>query len=98
MLTPKQIKFTLKIAELIVWAYANGYEFTLGDAYAKRGHSRNSFHYRRLAQDLNLFIDGEYIKTTEAHRPIGDKWKKMGGTWGGDFKRKDGNHYSWGEK
>jgi len=97
----KQRKFTLMIAELIIWAYENGFELTFDDAYAKDGHSKNSFHYKRLAVDLNLFInvDGKpvYQKTTEAHRTIGEKWLSMGGTWGGNFKRKDGNHYSYGE-
>ena len=93
----KQRKFTLMIAELIIWAYQNGFELTLGDAFAKEGHSKNSFHYKRLAVDLNLFINKVYQTTTKAHRPIGEKWLSMGGTWGGNFKRKDGNHYSFGE-
>jgi len=93
----QQREFSLKIAQLIVWAYENGYEITVGDFWAKEGHVKGSFHYKRLAADLNLFIDGEYQTTTESHRPLGEQWKKMGGSWGGDFPRKDGNHYSWGE-
>jgi hypothetical protein len=46
---------------------------------------------------MNLFIDDKYQTTTEAHRPIGEKWESLGGTWGGRFRNKDGNHYSWGE-
>ena len=61
------------------------------------GHSKKSFHPDRLAIDLNLFKDGKYLMETEDHRPLGEYWKSLGGTWGGDFKRKDGNHYSWGE-
>lgn len=93
----EQRLFTVKIAELILWAYSQGYELTLGDAWAKTGHIPGSFHYKRLAIDLNLFIDGVYQTTTEAHKPIGEHWVDMGGSWGGNFKRKDGNHYSWGE-
>lgn len=92
-----QRKFTLMVSDLINWAYNNGYELTFGDAWAKTGHSENSFHYKRLAVDLNLFKDGQYLTTTEAHKPLGIYWKSLGGTWGGDFKRKDGNHYSYGE-
>jgi len=61
------------------------------------GHSKKSFHPDRLAIDLNLFKDGKYLTETEDHRPLGEYWKSIGGTWGGDFKRKDCNHYSWGE-
>lgn len=93
----QQREFTLALADLITFAYSEGYELTLGDAWAKDGHSKNSFHYKRLAIDLNLFKDGEYLISTEAHRPLGAFWKERGGTWGGDFRRKDGNHYSWGE-
>lgn len=93
----KQSKFVFMIAILIIYAYFKGYELTFGDAWAKTGHSDNSFHYKRLAIDLNLFIDGVYQTETEAHEPLGKFWKMLGGTWGGDFKRKDGNHYSYGE-
>lgn len=91
----EQRKFTKMIAKLILWAYQQGYELTLGDAWAKTGHVDGSFHYKRLAVDLNLFVAGEYQTTTEAHTPLGEQWEKMGGTWGGRFD--DGNHYSLGE-
>ena len=97
MLRQQQSEFAVALGAFLVWIFKEGYEVTLGDAYATDGHIDGSFHYKRLAIDLNLFIDGEYQTTTEAHRPLGEQWKKMGGTWGGDFKRKDGNHYSWGE-
>lgn len=63
----------------------------------KHTHSPKSYHYFRLAADLNLFRDGEYLTHTEDHRPLGERWIELGGTWGGNFKRPDGNHYSWGE-
>ena len=50
-----------------------------------------------MAIDLNLHIDGKYQPSSEAHRPIGTKWESLGGTWGGRFAKKDGNHYSWKE-
>ncbi len=93
----KQRKFTLMISMLISYAYVNNYELSFGDAYAKTGHKKGSFHYKRLAVDFNLFIDGKYQRKTEAHRPLGEYWKLIGGTWGGDFKKPDGNHYSYGE-
>ena len=80
---------------LIQFAYHQGYELTGGDLWAVRGHIEGSKHYDRLAIDLNLFYDGEYLTTTEAHQPLGEFWESLGGTWGGRFR--DGNHYSWGE-
>ena len=96
-LSEKQRAFTAALTKLFVWMRANGYEFTLGDAMAKTGHIDGSYHYKRLAIDLNLFIDDKYQTTTAAHEPIGIKWEKLGGVWGGRFRKKDGNHYSWGE-
>ena len=75
-----------------------GYAVTLGDAWAKDGHKKGSFHYDRLAIDLNLFKDGIWLKETEDHQEFGEYWISLGGSWGGNFKRvKDGNHYSLGE-
>jgi len=100
-LSERQAKFTEMIALLIQYAHLLGYSLTFGDAYSKVEfgvHSANSFHYKRLAIDLNLFIDGVYQTSTEAHEKLGKFWKLIGGTWGGDFSNKDGNHYSYGEK
>ncbi len=64
----------------------------------QRRHSRRSWHYKRLALDLNAFDkDGNYLTETEDHRPLGEYWESIGGTWGGRFKNPDGNHYSWKE-
>ena len=99
----KQRKFTKMLATLILWAYLNGYEVTVGDfyrsprAFGPMGKkiaygSKNSNHKLRLAGDLNLFKDGVFLTKTEDHRPLGEQWEKMGGAWGGRFN--DGNHYS----
>ena len=95
-LRTRQSLFTENVGRLIAFAYDRGYELTLGDAWASRGHKKGSFHYSRLAIDLNLFKDGKYLTSTEDHLGLGLFWEALGGTWGGRFK--DGNHYSWGEK
>jgi len=82
---------------LINYATLQGYELTFGDAFASSGHIKDSFHYKRLAIDLNLFKDGEYLTETEDHRTLGLFWESIGGTWGGRFENPDGNHYSLGE-
>jgi len=94
-LRKRQSIFTKKVALLILYAYEQGYELTFGDAYATAGHVPNSFHYKRLAIDFNLFKDGVYLENTEDHKLLGEFWESIGGTWGGRFR--DGNHYSYGE-
>lgn len=93
-LSEYQAVFARKISVLIQVAYELGYTVTLGDGNvdSKVGHKENSNHYRRLAQDLNLFKDGVYLTKTEDHLVLGEIWEKMGGCWGGRFG--DGNHYS----
>jgi len=94
-LRQQQSIFAKKVALLILFAYEQGYEITLGDAWARDGHKDGSFHYKRLAIDPNLFKDGNYLTETSDHEPLGLFWETLGGTWGGRFK--DGNHYSYGE-
>jgi len=88
----KQRKFTQMIANLINYAYLEGYELTFGDAWAHDRHKKNSNHYIRLAVDFNLFKDGRYLTETSDHEFLGLFWEEMGGSWGGRFN--DGNHYS----
>lgn len=94
-LRQKQSTFTRMVGQLINHTYSLGYELTLGDAWAYDGHCKGSYHYKRLAIDLNLFKDGKYLSRTEEHAELGAYWKRIGGTWGGDFKNPDGNHYSY---
>jgi hypothetical protein len=101
----KQRHFTRLVGLLIEWAYQNGFELTFGDAYRdprlhgvlgeKLGYGHpSSGHKQRLAVDLNLFIDGQYQSLTEPYRPLGEYWESLGGSWGGRFKKPDGNHFS----
>jgi hypothetical protein len=96
-LREKQSVFMKALGELIRFAHDQGYELTGGDLFAKSGHKEGSFHYKRLAIDLNFFRDGNWLTSTEDHAPLGHYWESLGGTWGGRFKTPDGNHYSFGE-
>lgn len=94
-LSEKQQEFTRMVGLLIAFATQKGYGLTFGDAYASSGHKKGSFHYSRLAVDLNLFKGGHYMNATKDHQELGEFWESIGGTWGGRFN--DGNHYSLGE-
>ena len=99
----KQKHFARLVPRLIDKAHEMGFEVTLGDAYRdprafgpvglfKSYGNASSAHKQRLAIDLNLFKDGEFLTSTKAHEPLGEWWESQGGTWGGRFN--DGNHYS----
>ena len=92
-----QSKFAQMVGLLITHIYLKGYECTLGDASRidRRGHCTNSKHYTRRAIDINLFLDGVYLTSTESHAIFGEYWESLGGTWGGRFKNPDGNHYQY---
>jgi len=104
-----QKRFATAVGMLLSHIQSAGYECTLGDAYRdprvfgmvgdRKGYGRSrSNHKVRLAIDLNLFRDGEYLTDSEQHRPIGEWWEQYGAeqglplSWGGHFG--DGNHYS----
>lgn len=106
-LRQKQSVFVLRVARLIVKANEMGYELTFGEAWrspeeaARQARSGGgivrSLHTERLAIDLNLFKDGKWLSSTEAHRPLGEWWERQSTeeavcAWGGRFG--DGNHYS----
>jgi hypothetical protein len=102
-----QMDFVRCTGELIAWAYANGWQLTYGEAerapeqaklmFTQGKGTLTSLHMQRLAVDFNLFKDGVYMPTSDAHKPLGTYWKSRHplARWGGDFKpRPDGNHYS----
>lgn len=98
-----QNRFATMIAHLIIMAGYLGYTVSFGDAYRDprvfgapgitKGYGRaQSNHKMRLAVDLNLFKDGDFLQETKDHQPLGEYWESIGGSWGGRFN--DGNHYS----
>lgn len=105
-MTRLQEEFAQSVARLIQKAGELGYGVTFGEAYrtpeqaalnaAKGSGISNSLHMDRLAIDLNLFRDGDYITDDHGHCELGAWWEKLGPRyrWGGRFKRPDPNHYS----
>jgi hypothetical protein len=103
-LREKQSRFTRLVGMLIEYAYAQGYELTLGEAWRSPEQAQrnaqagkgiaNSLHAERLAVDLNLFRGGKFLQASEDHKPLGEYWESLApdARWGGRFG--DGNHYS----
>lgn len=99
-----QQKFFSMVAEFLPWLLANGYSATFGETLRSQKQAAaneaagigisNSLHCIKLAIDLNLFKDGEFLTTSEAYTEAGEQWESLGGSWGGRFKNADGNHFS----
>lgn len=107
-LSDQQWEFLKDVAALIYFAEHKSdkvYKLTGAELYrtpeqaqlnADKGIGiKNSQHTKRLAVDLNLFIDGEYKTDTKSYRELGEFWKGLSyeNRWGGDFSRPDGNHF-----
>lgn len=101
----KQRAFARLVARLLDRAHGLGYEVTLGDAFrdprlhgavgVKLGYGHpKSAHKQRLAIDLNLFKNGVFQTSTDAHKELGEWWETQhpDARWGGRFQ--DGNHYA----
>lgn len=88
-----QRKFTLMVAKLIIHAYENGWELTLGEGFDDDGvgHMKGSTHYIKLGQDLNIFKNGVWLQDGTGHDKLHDYWDTLGGAKRID---KDLNHYS----
>jgi len=98
-LREKQSAFAKAVPRLIDRIYRAGYEVTFSESWRREGVGKEwSLHRKRLAIDLNLFLAGKYLTSTNAHQVFGHYWEKLGKRldlplrWGGRFG--DGNHYS----
>ncbi len=101
--------FTKAIAHLIIFANERGYECALDEGLDRvtekdptTDHMKNSLHELGLAQDIVLYLGGQYLTDTADYAILGVEWERYGMTvglplmWGGRFH--DGNHfsYAWG--
>lgn len=86
-----QEHFSLMLGQIIIFAYEKGFKIRMGDVFAKTGHKKNSAHYSKLAADLNLFKNGEWLVDGRGHDVLHDEWDKMGGA---PRIEKDMNHYA----
>ena len=105
-LREQQSVFAMLVGHLIEHIYSAGYEATFGEAYRTPEQAQwnaahglgiaHSLHTDRLAIDLNLFKDGQFLETVEDYRPLGEYWKSLHelARWGGDFSKPDSDHFS----
>lgn len=109
ILHKKQVIFSVNFARLVTYVNNQpGYEAVIGEVArdpriaklnAEAGiGSRRSLHIDRLAGDLLIFKDDDYLTQTEDYEFAGTYWKSLhpDNRWGGDFRNKDGNHFSMG--
>jgi len=110
-LLQRQIIFPHNISKLITYIYVQGFHMTFGEAYRTQEQAQwyaehglgiaHSLHCERLALDLNLFdSSGNYLTDGDHYKPFGEYWKTLNPSnrWGGDFTRKDYNHFEMNDK
>lgn len=99
--------FSIQLATLVLRASDFGLDIAF-DEVADRvtekdptsDHMKGSLHEIGLAADLLLYKDGRYLTDTLDYTPLGELWEEMGRqanlplAWGGRFKNRDGNHFS----
>ncbi len=108
-LRQKRCLFTKLKAELVLWIVGHpGWEVASGEGYvaltdAADGdhdgpHKRGGAHYTGLAEDLLLYVEGQYIidGSHPAWQAIGGHWVGLHPLcrWGGHFTPTDANHIS----
>jgi len=94
----EQNEFLRDVCQLITRAQNMGFQVTGGELfrtaeqqaiYVQKGLSKtqNSNHLRRLAVDLNFFIDGKLVQSKQEIQPLGDFWQSLNpkNRWGGNF-------------
>lgn len=105
-LSKEQQLFAKDVGTLINYIYSSGYSATFGEAfrtheqaviYAHEGKGiKDSLHCDRLAIDLNLFKDSNYLTDFKDYERFGCFWESLDAKnrWGGRFKPLiDSNHF-----
>lgn len=99
--------FSKALSLLVQHAFSLGYEVAYAEVMDRitpkdptSDHMKGSNHDIGLAADLDLYLNGVYLRNSEDHEPLGTWWEDYGVehglplVWGGNFPKPDGNHYS----
>lgn len=105
-LVTEQWKFLQDVSKLILFAEATGVELSGGELYrteeqqkiyVNTGKSKtmNSMHLKRLAIDLNFFVDGNLVYEHPKVEELGKYWESLDdkNQWGGFWGFKDYPHF-----
>lgn len=106
-LVDEQWEFLKDVAKLITFAEEQDVQLTAGEVYRThyqqkhyistgRSQTMKSMHLKRLAIDVNLFVDGNLTWEHEAYKPLGDYWESLNSKnkWGGNWRSfKDVPHF-----
>lgn len=109
-LVSSQAAFLLDVGRLVAFATEQGFVVTGGELYRspeqqeiylKTGRSKtmNSLHLKRLAVDLNFFLNGALVGNKSILAPLGAYWESLHpfNSWGGNGKSLvDTPHFSRG--
>ena len=102
----EQWKFLQDVAKLLLYAEASGVVLTGGELYrteeqqkiyftSGKSKTMNSMHLKRLAIDLNFFVDGELVYEHPKVVALGNYWESLDekNQWGGFWNFKDYPHF-----
>jgi len=104
-----QSDFVQDLAKLITFAFENGIELTVGEAYRTAEQQQiymntgktktlNSLHLVRQAMDFNFFIGGKLTYEKKDVEILGKFWEGLSplNQWGGFWKFTDTPHFQKG--
>lgn len=96
----EQNAFLMDFAKLLEWCEIKGWMLTGGELWRTEEQQKIYFamgktktmqsnHLRRLAIDLNFFMDDVWITDKAALQEIGDYWESLSpeNQWGGNFPK-----------
>jgi len=99
-LNNEQWRFLQDLAKLIIFAEQKGFTLSGGELYrtveqqkiyftSGKSKTMDSQHLKRLAIDLNVFVNGQLTYDWTTIKPLGDYWESLSvfNRWGGDFNR-----------
>ena len=76
-LQEQQNQFSNDIVKLIAYLQGMGYWVTFGESFAETPKCTEMTHAKRLAFDLNLYLDGAYLFANKDYVVAGKYWEKL---------------------